>query len=223
MSSLMLPNLSEIRKLIRERPDSIRRDGLLIETRRNLRDFQHDEKRIVGYAAVFNSFSEDLGFFVERIAESAFDKDLANGSDVRALNNHDTGQILGRRSAGTLRLSKDSVGLAVEIDIPDVSYGRDLRVSMARGDVTQMSFGFLVRENGDTFEKHIFDKNKPDEWGYLRTLLDVELIEVSTVGFPAYRATSAYLRSGFQRLMPDRLAAMKRRDRDIEILRLLRA
>lgn len=223
-AQLARPTINELRKLIAERPDTIRRDGVMIESRRNLRDFEHDEKKICGYAIVWNSLSEDLGYFREKVSPTACDKDLQANSDVRALNNHNTGEVLGRRSAGTLRLSKDSTGLAVEIDIPDTTFGNNLRVSMGRRDVTQFSFGFLVREDGDTFERCTFDENNPDKWGYLRTLLDIQLIEVSPVSIPAYSATSAYLRSAqkFREADNKRIREIMIRDRQIQMLNMRR-
>ena len=47
-----------------------------------------ESNAITGYAAVFNSWSEDLGFFKEQIAPGAFARTIKNG-DVRALINHD--------------------------------------------------------------------------------------------------------------------------------------
>jgi phage head maturation protease len=64
-------------------------------------------RTISGYAVVFNSLSLDLGSFKERVRPGAFAKSLANGPDVLCLYSHDDKQILGRRSSGTLELSKD--------------------------------------------------------------------------------------------------------------------
>lgn len=215
------PTIKELRELIAERPDTIRRDGLVIETRRNLREIKlEQDKQIRGYAIVWNTLSEDLGWFREKVAPTACDKDLASGADVRAFFNHDSGLVLGRRSANTLRLSKDATGLAIEIDIPDCQWASDLRVSMKRGDINQMSFGFLVREDGDSIERCTFDEKDPDKWGYLRTLLDIELIEVSIVSIPAYSATTAIVRSAqrFREAEQKRLREIMIRDRHIDFL-----
>src|SRR5580704_19345656 len=67
-------------------------------------------KVITGYAAMFNSLSSDLGGFVEVIRAGAFSKCLASNPDVRCLFNH-SDVVLGRTTAGTLRLTEDEVGL----------------------------------------------------------------------------------------------------------------
>ncbi|HEY0008098.1 MAG TPA: HK97 family phage prohead protease, partial [Tepidisphaeraceae bacterium] len=82
---------------------------------------------LLGYAAVFNSDSEDLGGFVERLLPGSFADSLTDGSDIRALVGHDDAKLLGRSSSGTLRLAEDERGLRVEIDLPNVSYANDLR------------------------------------------------------------------------------------------------
>src|SRR5436190_5368915 len=74
--------------------------------------------RLVGYAAVYNSLSADLGGFKERIKPGAFRSSVTGGTDIRALVDHDASKILGRTSSGTLRLSEDQVGLRIEIDLP---------------------------------------------------------------------------------------------------------
>ena len=48
----------------------------------------------VGYAAKFNSPSEDLGGFVETIEPGAFRRSLRSRNDVKLLVNHDTGRVL---------------------------------------------------------------------------------------------------------------------------------
>ena len=139
---------------------------------------------LAGYAAVFNRESVDLGGFVERVAPGAFAQSISGG-DVCALWSHENESVLGRMSAGTLRLREDDVGLAFEIDLPDTSCGRDASVSVRRGDVRGMSFGFCAEEETWTF----------DAEPAIRTLQRVSLVEISPVAFPAYVDSTVALRS----------------------------
>jgi len=133
---------------------------------------------------VFNSPADIGGRFTEIIAPGAFAAAL--GADVRALIDHDPGRVIGRSKAGTLRLSEDAIGLVVEIDLPDTSDGRDLAVSIERGDISGMSFAFKsTKENWDET-----DPKKPK-----RIILGLDLRDVSVVAFPAYPDTSVALRS----------------------------
>jgi len=143
-----------------------------------------------GYAAVFNSPSEDLGGFRETIAPGAFTRSVnaaANGTaDIRMFWNHDPSILLGGTKARTLRLSQDEKGLLAEADLPDTSAGRDMAELVRRGDVRSMSFGFSVQ--GRSGESWSEDHKE-------RTLHEVRLFEVSPVtGWPAYTATSASVR-----------------------------
>ncbi len=142
-----------------------------------------EPKRLVGHAAVFNSLSEDLGGFRERVAPGAFAASLA-GDDIRALFNHDPNQVLGRNRAGTLKLAEDDTGLAIAITPPDTQAGRDLTVSIERGDVSQMSFGFRT----------LSDEWSMEDGDQVRTLKAVRLFDVSPVTFPAYPQTDVALR-----------------------------
>ena len=142
-----------------------------------------ESRTIRGYAAVFNSDSENLGGFIERIDPQAFDGVLED--DVRALINHDDNMILARTSSGTLNLSVDERGLSYEFEVPNTTYGNDLLVSVQRGDISQSSFGFSVAE---------------DEWERgdvrRRTIKKVaRLYDVSPVTYPAYPDTSVAMRS----------------------------
>ena len=143
-----------------------------------------DGKRtLVGYAAMFNSDATIGDYFIERIDPGAFNTALT--ADVRALVDHDTGRVIGRTKSGTLRLAVDSRGLRVEIDVPDTADGRDLWTLVERGDISGMSFGFRVT------------KQSWDETGDMpvRTVLEVELFEVSACAFPAYDDTMLGVRS----------------------------
>tara|TARA_B110000285_G_scaffold234735_1_gene312767 strand:+ start:944 stop:1945 length:1002 start_codon:yes stop_codon:yes gene_type:complete len=130
---------------------------------------------IEGHAAVFNELSEDLGGFREKINPGAFDDVLDN--DVRAFFNHDPNFLLARTSSGTLKLSTDKRGLKYSFDVPDTTAGRDLLVSMKRGDITQSSFAFQVESDSwNTTSK-----------GEIRTIEKVSrLFDVSPVSIPAY-------------------------------------
>lgn len=149
---------------------------------------QADAGRVIGYAAVFGPLSEDLGGFRERVDSRAFDQSLSSGKDIRALVDHDSAKVLGRSSNQTLRLSTDGHGLRVEIDLPSTTYAADIRALLERGDVSQMSFGFLLHAGGDKWERSA-------DGSRLRTLLSVDLVEVSLVSIPAYPDTSAAVRS----------------------------
>src|SRR5581483_4708551 len=78
-----------------------------------LRDEDGKVPTFVGYAAVWDARSVDLGGFVEVVRDTAFDDSLANGADVRLLINHDKNLVLGRTRSGTCELSKDERGLRV--------------------------------------------------------------------------------------------------------------
>lgn len=145
-----------------------------------------DGKTIGGYAAVFNSpttIGDDSWGFVEVISPGAF-TDTIN-DDIFALNSHEWERVIGRTKNGTLRLKQDDKGLAVEIDLPDTTDGRDVAALVERGDISGMSFGFCVT------------KQEWDETGKVpkRTIMAVELYEVSPVARPAYEDTSVAMRS----------------------------
>jgi HK97 family phage prohead protease len=136
-----------------------------------------------GYAAKFNSRSENLGGFVETIMPGAFKRSLDSRNDVKLLVNHDSGRVLASTRSGTLRLTEDSVGLRVEADLPNTTDGRDMAELLRRQDLSSMSFGFSVIK---------------DSWsqdGTERSLKSVRLFETSIVAFPAYQATEASVRS----------------------------
>jgi len=142
--------------------------------------------RIVGYAAVFDELSENLGGFREKIRPGAFKKTVKE-SDIRALWNHDSNFVLGRTAADTLELTEDEHGLKIDITPPDTQWARDLMVSIERGDVSQMSFGFrTIRDEWS---------NQDDERETIRELIEVRLFDVSPVTFPAYPQTEVQLRS----------------------------
>lgn len=145
-----------------------------------------DGVTLEGYASVFNTETDIAGMFREVVKPGAFARAIKEKHDVRALINHDSNLVLGRTSAGTVGISEDDHGLAVACALPETQYARDLEALIKRGDVGEMSFGFIV-----TGEEWTQEKGKLD----LRSITDVTLLDVSVVTFPQYAETEVGLRS----------------------------
>lgn len=120
-------------------------DELFVESRADGGTF------IVGYAAVWNRLSLDLGGFRERILPGAFDAVLKRGKlDVKALFNHDSNMVLGRSLSGTLELSSDDKGLRYVVSPPETR--ADVVDLIRRRDVTGSSFAFTCKgKNCESF------------------------------------------------------------------------
>ena len=141
-----------------------------------------DENQIVeGYALRWNTLSENLGGFVETIDKDALkDADL---SDVRCLIDHDSSKVLGRTTSETLELSVDEEGLYFRCQLPNTTYAKDLYENIRLGNINQCSFGFILDEEGDRFEKR-------EDGLFKRTLTKIRsLFDVSIVTYPAYQDT----------------------------------
>ena len=169
---------------------------------RNLKNYNQMEKRIfnietrvdstedgrdlvVGHASVYDSRSNNLGGFYEFIERGAFTEELITNSDVRALINHDPNLILARNTSGTLNLTADERGLKYEFEMPETSYGKDLAISMKRGDITQSSFAFTVAED---------DWSTDADGNNIRTIKKIDrLYDVSPVTYPAYNMAESDL------------------------------
>jgi HK97 family phage prohead protease len=147
---------------------------------------------VEGYAAKFNSVTV-IGVYYpyeEVIETGAFD-DVLN-DDVRCLFNHDPNYILARskEGKGTLKLEVDNVGFKYSYDSPNRSYANDLLDSIDKGDVSQSSFAFRIKEQKWTYGDPL--KGTLDK----RTILKFEAIyDVSPVTYPAYVDTEVATRS----------------------------
>ena len=150
---------------------------------------QGEDKKIRGVASVFNSESRDLGGFTEIIDRHAFDDALKSNPDVTCLWNHNSDDLLGRTSSGTLRLWTEDDGLHYEVDPPNTTLGNDMRELLARGDVNGSSFAFTVDDDGQEWQER-------DDGTTLRTIKKVSgLYDVSLVTVGAYEDASVAIRS----------------------------
>lgn len=158
---------------------------------------------ITGYAATYNSWSKDLGGFMECLLPGCFDRALSDGEDVKALFNHNPSLILGRTKSGTLTVVSDSKGLKFrcQLDRNNTDHA-NIWSSLRRGDISECSFAFAVSAGQSWAEGGV----SPDtgESCLLRTIKSVdELLDVSVVTYPAYNETSASARSKEKRSAPD--------------------
>lgn len=143
---------------------------------------------LFGRAAVYNSMSNDLGGFKE-IIEPGFFSGVLDG-DIIATIEHNCEKIVGRTSAGTLKITDSDEALLTENNIPPTSVGKDLAINIERGEIKQMSFAFTVKPGGDEW--------KTSNGVTTRTLRAngcSGLYDVTYTSRPAYSDTSIAMRS----------------------------
>lgn len=150
---------------------------------------------LVGYAAVFNQISRDLGGWAEEIDPGAFGPvaadgrlDMARHTRVMCRAEHLSSGLLGTTDAGTLRLYVDNTGLRYEVDLPATSRGRDIAILAERGDIRFSSFAFYTLPGGREWRE--------DSRGMLISrVMDAILVDVAPVADPAYWGSSSELRT----------------------------
>lgn len=175
-----------------------------------------DGKTLYGRCVVYNQWSDLLfNHFRERISPGAFDKGMDR--DIYASFNHDRNHILGRTSADTLKLTRSTDGIDVEVPVPDYSWAKDLVEAVRRRDLNGMSFIFDVKD--DSWEMR---DGVPS-----RTVITAEMHEVSFVYFPAYPQTEAGVRFALpvegEKRAVERAISMDRFERCLRRQRLLEA
>ena len=147
-------------------------------------------KEIGGIAAVVNSVT-DLGYFEEVITPGAFDYALSREYDIRCLFNHEAELILGRTKADTCKVFVNADGNLEYTWVPDYENPTHMSVvrSIMRGDITQSSFAFTIKEQSWS------DSTKYGTMGKRTITMIDELFDVSPVTYPAYSETEADARS----------------------------
>jgi HK97 family phage prohead protease len=159
------------RRLIAEQP------GLEVKADENGRTV------IRGYAAVFESESQDLGGFVEIVERGAFDEVMSSNPDVFGKYNHT--QVIGRTSSGTMRLMVDERGLRYEIDPPRSAAA--VVELIERGDVRGSSFAFRSKPADEAWQR---DANGR----MIRRIKKFSFLgDAGPVDTPAYMATETYV------------------------------
>lgn len=187
-----------------------------------------DSRTIGGYAVKYNTpvlIVDRWGDkYLEEIAAGCFDESLNSckeaGKEIKALWNHDTSRPLGSTKTDTLRFNTaDTTGLAYDIDLPNNTWGNDVKESVQRGDVDGSSFGFICQEDrwskvvheGEEIYKRTIDNNAailPEQF--------VNDIQVLREGFPSLkehchivRATSNHGKMPFAKIGGKKLTKYK--------------
>ena len=178
-----------------------------IEYRTTAQPVEVNDRHVSGYAIVFDSQSEDMGFR-EVIHKGAVTEETINQSDVFARFNHNDDKILARckYGNGSLTLTIDETGLRYEFDAPHTAHGDELLEHLKRGDLDSSSFAFSLDEaNPDNAKWH------RDENGTLhRDIFHIHrLYDVAPVWQPAYAATTC---TASQRAMEKAIEELKHND-----------
>jgi len=162
-----------------------------LEIRAISNEVQVDSRNITGYAVVFESVSEDLGFR-ERIMKGAITDDTIKKSDVFCLLNHDSTKVLARSKygEGSLKLEIDERGLKYSFTAPQTDLGNEILEHLERGEIDSSSFAFTVSLDEGS------EKWYTVEGVQYRDIYVVEaLYDVSPVYQPAYQETTVSKRA----------------------------
>ena len=162
-----------------------------LEIRAISNDVQVDSRNITGYAVVFESVSEDLGFR-ERIMKGAITDDTIKKSDVFCLLNHDPSKVLARskNGEGSLKLEIDEQGLKYSFAAPQTDLGNEILEHLQRGEIDSSSFAFTVSTDEGSERWYTV------EGVQYRDIYKIdELFDVSPVYQPAYQETTVSKRA----------------------------
>ena len=170
----------------------------------------HDDRKIEGKAIAFNSISCDLGGFREQIIPEAINEDVINSSDIFFLLNHSNNRgVLARQKNGFGSLKTDirDDGVYFSFEAPQTSLGDELLEYLRRGDITQCSFAFTVKD--DKWERQADNS-------YVRTILRFDKIfDMSAVFNPAYDATEVKC-ARFAEIMAQEAEEAKKKIEELE-------
>ena len=163
-----------------------------------VRASQDDSYDFAGLAsrvsAPYVMYESDDEVWTEEIDARAFDDVLED--DVRVLIDHRPEMILGRTKAGTARVFLDETGLRYAWKNPDTSHGKNIAISITRGDVDQSSFGFSTKWEDSEWQEFTREDGRRETRRIIRKIR--KLYDVSPVTFPANPDTQVQKNSFFE-------------------------
>lgn len=176
---------------------------------------EDNQYMVEGYAATFDPYvllTIDGVDYSERIEPTAFDD--ADLSDVVLRVDH-AGSVYARSSANTVEVWTDEHGLATRANLGKTQKARELYADIEAGNYPQMSFAFVVAEDGDYFDRAT----------HTRVITRIrKVFDVSPVSFPANPnteisvSTRDYFNGVIEMEKAERLEREKRKRQLIKIL-----
>lgn len=153
-------------------------------------DWQGEKRhQLDGIASTTNQPYEMYDFFgnyTERIDGHAFDATLAADPDVAFLLNHKGVTMARTRGKRSLELGVNSLGLTSRAYVnPERQDVRDMVIAIRDGDITEMSFAFMIEEGGWNDDYTEFTISK----------VNIDRGDVSAVNYGANPYTSIAARS----------------------------
>lgn len=194
--------------------DVLKRDSGLLPTREvefrvTSADDTGDGLTMEGYAAVFDRDTEIdswEGSFTESLRRGAFRNTLRGGGKVMLQYDHGRHPLIGSIPIGAIRdLFEDEQGLFVRARLTDNWLIQPIRDAIRDGGVHGMSFRFepirdewrdgngKVIKDPSELQRLLWDAG--DRGPLHRTLVEVRLMELGPVAWPAYAETSVGVRS----------------------------
>lgn len=142
--------------------------------------------KVRGYFTTFGEEYALMSDWFEKVDERALDD--ADMMDVIFLLNHE-GAPFARQRNGSLRVGIDSHGGWCEADLYGCRDGRDLYESIKNGLIDEMSFGFIIADDGLEWDE--------DEDGAIHSTITriSKVFDVSAVSIPANPGTEISARS----------------------------
>jgi HK97 family phage prohead protease len=162
-----------------------------------------DEIIITGTPIVYNApytVTDMFGEFTERMLPGVCSGVLERGADVRFLFNHD-GLPLARTTSGTLKLedSPTALQMVATLDARQ-QLANDLAIATERGDISQMSIGFVIAR--DAWDEAMEERD---------VILFDDLLDVSSVTYPASPTTATQVAQRMLMMAPIESRARARR------------
>jgi len=172
--------------------DYVARDLTIGLVEKEARGASQKHPVMYGHAARFNTWSQNLGGFIETIVPGFFRKAISPEQlEAFSLFNHNDDRVLGATENNELTVKEDEVGLYHEnVLIGDTTDSNNMIAHLRAKRIYKMSFGFSTHPDGDEWQV--------DGTTNKRILLPdgcSKLWDTSPVTFPAYRATDVGIRS----------------------------
>jgi HK97 family phage prohead protease len=164
-----------------------------IYTRSHISREDTESRTIKGMAVVFNSWSNDLGGFIERILPGAITQELIDSSDIIANYEHDSPNYMLARSRGgegKLQLELREDGLHFQFEAPTTPKGDEILFHVRSGNLDECYFAFTLADDPDA-ESWYRDENNQ----LCRDIKKIDgLYDISLVLNPAYSDTYVFAR-----------------------------